>query len=176
MSPASEHLERLISRYLDDECTPGQRRELRAALRSDPAAEALFDEYSTLDREVGHALRHAMGHTLSLHAPRPLWSRVGRVLTVAAAACLAVMVWLAPPKFPGQRPDATQQARAGSWFAPPAWEDTFQTRPQVYEQPHVGLRGTDRHWIVIPGEGPGEYLIVEVDRVRVRLVAIREDF
>jgi hypothetical protein len=176
MNPASEQLERLISRYLDDECTPGQRRQLRAALRSDPAAEALFDEYSTLDREVGHALRHAMGRTLSLHAPRPRWSRIGRVFAVAAAACLAVMVWLGPPGSTGRGRDAARPARAGSWFAPPAWEDSFQTRPPVYEQPHVGLRGTDRHWIVIPGEGPGEYLIVEVDRVHVHLVAIREDF
>ena len=41
MSPASEQLERLISRYLDGECTAGERRELQAALRNDPAAEAL---------------------------------------------------------------------------------------------------------------------------------------
>jgi hypothetical protein len=176
MNGASENLERLISRYLDDECTRADRRRLRATLRSDPAAEALFDEYSSIDREVGQALRAALGRTISIHRSRSLSSRVGRVFAVAAAACLAVIIWLNPPLLTGDRAEGRQPARAGSWFAPPAWEDTFDARPQMYERPHVGLRGTHRNWIVIPGDGPGEYLIVEVDRVQVRLVPIREDF
>ena len=79
----SAELERLISRFLDDECSADERRVLHRTLRDDPAAAALYEEYTALDREIGHAMRSALGRHTHLPVGRSLrpwpqrraWSR-----------------------------------------------------------------------------------------------------
>ena len=176
MNPGSPELERLISRFLDDESTPDERRRLRALERSDPHVTALVDEYAALDREVGQALRTAMGRTYRLGRARSPWSRAGQFVGLAAAACVAAMLWLTPARnaTPG---GARQPAQGASWFAPAAWQADVQERTNPsYERPQVRLRDTDRDWIIVPGNRPGEFMVIEVNRVRTRAVAIQNDF
>lgn len=179
MNGSSSELERLISRYLDDEATAQERRQLNARMRVDPEAEALVDDYAALDREVGYALRAALGRTRVLPTGRSLWARAGGLVGLAAAACLALMVWMRPGQ-PVVRtsPDAPAQAGvSASWFAPAVPQD--QVVRQVnrsYERPQRRQRQTDREWILVPGELPGEYLVIEVNRVRTRAVAIQGGF
>ncbi len=179
MNPSSSELERLISRYLDDEATPQERRELNVRMRSDPAVEALVDDYASLDRELGNALRGALGRTRVLPVGRSLWARAGSLVGLAAAACLALMVWMRPVQ-PAGRPADRQPVHAGvptSWFAPAVPQDqTVQRVNRSFERPQRRQRQTEREWILVPGERPGEYLIIEVKRVRTRAVAIQVGF
>ncbi len=179
MNQSSEQLERLISRLLDDESTPAQRRELRAMTRSSPAAQALFEEYAALDREAGCAMRQALGRTLTLRPASGPWVRFGRLIAVAAAACLAAGVWLGAPggKSANSR-GRTERASSTGWFAPGQTGDQAAepVGPSDYERPHVRLRNTQRDWIVIPGSRPNEYLLIEVDRVQTRVIGIKRDF
>lgn len=175
MSDPTHDLERLISRYLDDECTRPERRELNARLRHDPHAAALFEEHAALDREVKHALRAALRHTPERRRPLPLWERTARVVVVAAAACLAVMFWLAPPHKPGTSEPA--QAGAGSWFANlPTTGDTFVERPERFNRPVNWVGKPEGRWIIVPSDRPGEYLVIEVNRVLTRRVHVQQDF
>lgn len=172
MNDAQSQLERLISRFLDDEATRAERRELKAALRNDPCAEALFEETAALDREAGYALRRATGRTIVMSRRTPMWLRV--LVPLAAAACLGLLAWLGPKS--GTHTGNGEMRQAG-WFAPPRFgRDTLDARPQVYERPHVRLRDTKRNWIVIPGERPGEFMVIEVDRVQTRVLRIQRDF
>lgn len=176
MSETSDQLERLISRFLDDECSPGERRELNAALRSDPNARALYEETAALDREVGHAMRAALGRTLKPQTTRGVWPRIGRVVALAAAACLVLMVWLAPPRTDNGKLAGPVQ-NGGSWFASPApAAGELQVEKPLYDRPALRLRHTQRDWIIIPGKQPNEYLLIEVDRVQTRFKGIQEDF
>ncbi len=177
MSNPSEQLERLISRYLDDEITPAQQRELNAMLRRDPAAEELFEQSVALDREMRYALRRAAGRPI--HRVRRLrgWERVVQLGGVAAAACLALVLWLAPQR-PADRvvtDDGTQ--RAGSWFAPPPSPgDTFLPSAPLSGGPAADSPAAQREWIVIPGQRQGEFLIVEVKRVQPRRIRSQQEF
>ena len=119
MNDDRDKLERLITRRLDGECTPQQRARLDELLARDPAAAELFDSYRRLDQQIGEALRS------ELAGPRVRTGRAGisvrRTACLAAAACLALLLWLAPegrqPARPGATP--TQASSTGSWFAPP---------------------------------------------------------
>ena len=179
MNPGSPELERLISRYLDDEATAHERRELRALMRSDAAVAAEVEQYDELDREVGWALRRALGRSQLLPTVRSTWGRVGQLVALAAAASMAVMVWVSPPRqvSPGQ---GDTPARAASWFAPATpvshAPDGLQTVNPSHERPRVRLRETDRDWIIIPGERPGEFMVIEVNRVRTRAIVIQREF
>ncbi|MBU0640109.1 MAG: hypothetical protein KKB50_14685 [Planctomycetes bacterium] len=176
MSEQSEHLEHLISRFLDGECTSAERRELNAAMRSDPTAQAAFEEYAALDREVAHAMRRALGYTLRVPAGRGIWAQIGRAVALAAAACLAVMVWLGSPNSVS-REDPRQARQGASWFAPATRTNAVpRAEKPAYDRPAVRMRHTQRDWIVIPGERPGEYLLIEVDRVHTRMKGIQRDF
>jgi hypothetical protein len=160
---------------LDDECTRRERRELNAAVRRDARAAALFEEHVALDREVKHALRAALRHRPTRQRPLPLWERTARVVMVAAAACLAVMFWLAPPREPG----ATASANAGaqSWFAnPPTAGDTFVDGPEHFSRPVNWVGKPEAKWIVVPSDVPGEYLVIEVNRVLTSYVQVQQDF
>jgi hypothetical protein len=179
MNSGSPDLERLISRCLDHEATRLEQRRLRTLERSDPRAAALVDDYVTLDRELGRVLRVAMGRAPLLPLRRTVWPRFGQLAALAAAACLAVMVWISPPQR-SPRPDGRGPARASaSWFAPsaavPHLGDEAELQP-VDSRPRVRLRDTNRDWILIPGERPGEYMVIEVERVRTRAIAIHDDF
>lgn len=175
MSKESPDLERLISRYLDDEASAQDRRALQTMERSDPAVRALVDEYADLDRELGRAMRRAMGRTILLPR-RKLWPRLGELAAVAAAACIAVTVWISAPR--ATTPTGREHtAQAGSsWFAPaPAEQDVLSQPDRTGDRPRLRVRDTDRDWIIIPGKQPGEFMVIEVNRVRTRAIAIQGD-
>jgi hypothetical protein len=48
--------------------------------------------------------------------------------------------------------------------------------PPGYERPELRLRGTQRDWIVIPGDQPGTYLVIQVDHVRTHVIGVHRDF
>jgi len=175
MSEPTYDLERLISRHLDDEATREERRALNARLRREPDSAALYEQHSALDREVKHALRSALGRSPARHRPLPLWERTARVFIVAAAACLAVMIWLKPTQeLSSQAGRAPAQA---SWFAPlPTVGDTLVERPEGFDRPQIRVGKPDTNWIVIPSDKPGEFLVIEVNRVLTRTVHIQRDF
>lgn len=167
-------IERLISRILDDEATGAERREFDAAARRDPQVGALFDAARALDREMGIALRSAMGRTVPLRKAQR-WRVTMRFIGVAAAACLALFAWHEPaaPMREGQQPQ-----HAGSWFSAPsaAAEDRFDPRSRLFDTPIEQRRKIDSEWIVIPGDSPGEFLVISVDRVKTRASSKQRGF
>jgi ferric-dicitrate binding protein FerR (iron transport regulator) len=179
MTQEPTELERLISRYLDDEATREQRRRLRQIERSDPAAAARVDEYASLDREVGRALRQAMGRSHAFPRTRSPGLRLVLGPAIAAAACLAMMLWLGAPRL-SQSGSTDKTRQAGSWFSRPAAAspsaETDQPFMQSFERPRLRVRDTNSDWILVPGARPGEFMIIEVNRVRTRAIAIQNDF
>jgi len=177
MNLGSDNLERLFSRHLDGECTPAEEQLLRALLRREREAQTLLDEYRSLDRQVGDAVRQALGRPARPRTVRASWARVGRSLAVAAAACLAALAWLQPRLSPTHPdPQRPQQASAASWFAPVAEGDTVEPLPPGYERPELRVQGTQRDWIVIPGDEPGTYWVIQVDHVRTHVIGVHRDF
>ncbi|MFH1749199.1 MAG: hypothetical protein ABIG44_19380 [Planctomycetota bacterium] len=179
MKQPPSDLERLITRYLDDEATSRERRELDAWTRSDPNAEALLDDYAALDREFGNAIRGAMGRTRIIPVGRSVWSRATGLVGLAAAACLALLVWMQPPPSAVEngRDQSSGSVLPSSWFVPAVPQDRVMRQAnRSFERPQRRQRNLDREWILVPGEGPGEYLVIEVNRVRTRAVNIQGDF
>ncbi len=177
----SPELERLITRYLDREATVRERRELHARMQSDPAVAALVAEAADLDREIGRAMRAALGRPAEATSkPRSLWRRIGQLGTLAAAAALILAVWTSPLRMAAttDRP-LTQQAGvapAGSWFAPVTPRDVVREVNPSYERPQLRLRSTERNWLIIPADRPGEYLLIEMDQIQTQSVLLESDF
>ena len=176
-----DDLERLFSRYLDGECTAQERQRLHTTLRTDAAARAEFEAYRELDRAVGQAMRQAMGRT----EPAPAWwtvrFRLATGLTLAAAACVALFLWLRPlgpgNHVPPPGSGTSQAAAIPSWFVAPGPQgDEVGPAPAAYERPELRVRDTRRHWLVVPAPEPGRYLIIEVDRVRTHVIGVHQDF
>lgn len=175
MSEASEQLERLISRFLDDEASVGERRALRDVTRRDPAAAALLDETQALDREVGRAVRYALGRGLAVRPLVHRWPTAARLGLVAAAACLSLLIWRTPA--PPAATDREQPRGASSWGAPGAsWGDVFSTAPPAQVRPQDRARDGHRDWIVIPGTRPGEYWVIERNDVQTHVRLRQRDF
>lgn len=181
MSTEWEQLERLISRELDGECTPQQRRRLQSMLRESAQARARYEEMRAIDRAARDALRAALGRspdTLRLNVQRPGWARG---LLVAVAAGIAALVWLqAGEQTPRVRPSpARPLVEAGSdlWRLPrPATEDVVQPVPAAFERPELRWRGTQREWILIPADRPNTYMLIEMDQVRTRVIGVHRDY
>ncbi len=173
MSEPTE-LERLITRALDRQASPADHRALHQQARRDPSVARLLVEYTHMDRALRSAMRSAVPRR---SAPRviPLWHWLTQMVTVAAAAGLALLLWVRPPgaaNLPGR------DARA-SMFADlpvPAQDQFDPDTARRYERPGVRLDDADGNWIVIPGQRPNEYLIVEVKRIKSRTVYIQKDF
>jgi hypothetical protein len=178
MTTEYDDFERVISRHLDGETTPDEEQYLALQARADPLARRRLEEYRALDRQVGDALRRAIGYPARPALLRPPWRRVGRSVAVAAAACVAALLWLQPRTAPRRSgTDQTQQASAASWFAPAAPAvDTVEPTPLGFERPELGVRGTQRDWIVIPGDQPGSYFVIEVNHVRTHVISVHRDF
>lgn len=171
-----DRLERLISRFLDGEARPEERRALNQTLARDPAARALFDETQALDREATVAMRQALGRSRLLIAPRRVSGWAGGLGLAAAAAIAALFIWQPGGGLSG---DARNTSTAGpSWgFAPaPPPGDSVAPAIEGYHRPQVKLRDTQRDWLVVPGERPGEFLIIEVNHVRTQGVRIHQDY
>lgn len=176
MTAEPTQLERLLSRYLDHECSAEERELVDTLVARDADARALLDEYRTLDPLVSAALQWELRPSPAAATTSPWlrWSR--RALAVAAAACLAWLSWQPWAAHTTPVP-GTARATHTSWFAPtspPA--DTVQPVPSAYERPEVRLQGTERNWIVIPGDEPGAYFIVQVDRIRTHVLPVHEDY
>lgn len=182
MSMKENHeLDRLITRCLDEEAAPQERRRLKRLMRRDPEVAAVVEETFALDREAGAAMRSALGRTVpfgSLHRVRPGW--FAQATWFAAAACLLLAAWvLGPNSAPVSLTGSVAQAgpAQASWFAPLTPRDSIkQDVNPAYEQPQVRVRATDRNWIIVPGDSAGEYLLIEVDRVKTRGIALQTDF
>ncbi len=180
MNRVPENIERLFSRYLDGECTAAERTRLHGLLRSDPAVRAAFEDYRDLDRALGVALRTALGRQAPVLRLPIRRFRLATGLTLAAAAVLALFVWLNPwwsRPFTPKPPSGPVQA-AATWFAaqPGVEGDAIQPASRGYVRPELRLRDTRRQWIVVPGREPGRYLIIEVDRVRTHAIGVHQDF
>ena len=186
MNDSTNEIERLISRFLDDEASGAERRELRAALKRDPEADALFEETSALDRELGRTMRRARRRQVVLHPVRRSWGSLGRAGAVAAAACLAIVAWWqAPLRTNTGGPSSGQTQLAGSsWFTAPATPlpalgdagDSLAVLPAAAGVPHERLQSAQRDWILIPSDRPGEVLVIEVQRTQSRLKTAGRDF
>lgn len=177
MNPSYPDIERLITRFLDQEATPAERRELRALARRDPTVDALIDEYAALDREVGAAMRGALGRTFVVGTGRSSRRLAGPLAALAVAACLTLVVWLSPGRT-NVAPAPNVPARAAvSWFAPGgAPSDAAPADSRAYERPQVRVRDTHRHWIIVPAGRPGEYMVIEINRVCTHAIPIQADF
>ncbi len=179
MSTPADKLEHLFSRVIDAEATPDERELLRSVLDADADTRELFEQYRELDAHIGRALRQSVHTTPALRPRLGVWHRIGRPLAVAAAACLATFFWLQPrvanqPPTDGSGP---AQAAATNLFAP--WQqsvDVVEPVPSAFERPEVELRGTEKDWIVVPADQPGQFMIIEVRRVRTHTVAVQQDF
>ena len=178
MNRPSESLEHLISRVLDDEATAGQRRELNAELQRDPDAAALFETERALDREYRIALRRALGRPIVHHPCRPWWERTARNFALAAAACLTLLFWSLPSdRSTPAGETATAASSNASWFRSPSpRSDAFTTDPAALEPAVTPLQDTNADWIVIPSDKPGEFLVIEVNRVKTHMVVNQQDF
>ncbi|MBK9118755.1 MAG: hypothetical protein IPM18_04020 [Phycisphaerales bacterium] len=178
MTPEQDRLEHLFSRFLDDECTSEERALVRRLIRTDATARALFDEMHALDLAVGTALRTALRPALRLHNDR--W-RPWRQIGMAAAACLAFVLLLPPATeplatTPGVRPGTA--AATASWFVngnDPVRDWIAPTDPS-YERPEVRVRGLRSDWVVIPGEAPDQYFLIEVEHVGLHKLRVHADF
>ncbi len=173
MNEPSE-LERLITRVLDEEASAAERGALEQQSAADPTVAQLLAEYRRLDRHFCAAMRSAVPR----HAPPrtiPLWHWATQMVTVAAAAGLALLLWIRPP---AALDGAGADVRA-SLFADVPVPATDQFDPNAgwrYERPGVRLDDANGDWIVIPGQRPDEYLIFEVKRIKSRTVFIQRDF
>ena len=114
-------------------------------------------------------------------APRPgVIAKIGRTAAVAAAACIGLLIWLHPSRpaaeSNGPRQAGSAAAPAFSWFAPPAEPaDTVEPAPRDFERPEVQVRGVQRDWLIVPGDKPGTYMVIEVDHVRTRAIGMHQD-
>ncbi len=172
-----ENLERLISRFLDREDTAADRRALNARVDADSTAQALLDEQVALDNEVRRALRQAMRRSYPTRvATGSVWNRIGRSAALAAAACLVILIWFSPGRQP-VGPANGDKTRKASLFATPSWHNLMQQERPPIERPHVQQRNLKRDWLVIPGRRPNQGIVViEVNRIRTRAIAIHQDF
>jgi hypothetical protein len=177
MTTPNDNLERLISRFLDDEATPVERAQLKSLMRRDPQAASQFDDVATLDREVRYALRRRFGKPLTLHRPLPLWRGLLRGAGIAAAACVAALLWTQMPA--RDATDAHGPAKAGMenlFTLPLAAQDSLVEHVDGFERPQVQTGDSQRRWILIPTEDPREFLLIELNQGQRRTIRIQADF
>ncbi len=89
--PINERIERLICRHLDGEISGEVKAELDAALKTDPSARALFEEYARNDRLAAEALHSDFEFAMVAAESR---QRRGLRLAAAAVALAAAAVIL----------------------------------------------------------------------------------
>lgn len=177
--PGSE-FERLVSRYLDEECTAEERKQLEALLHRDRDAEAYLEESAAFDREIGHVMRRSLGRSVVIRRPGARRRRAMRFTALAIAACLGLL--LSPPSWlstltPHAPPPGSETPRRASWFAPPPVAgDIYGPDATPFDRPQVRVDKSDREWIVVPADRPGEFLVIEKRRLKTRTILVQEDF
>lgn len=182
MTRGTDRLERLFSRRIDGECTLQEERQLQSLLERDPQARRMYEDYRRLDERFGEALRAGFAQARAGSPMRAFWARLGRGALVAAAACVAMLVWLQPtspsgPASPNQPALGTLTPRlSGSpWFKEPR-VDVAEPTPTAYERPELRVGGTQREWILIPTDEPKKFMVIEVNRVRTHVIVVHRDF
>ncbi|MCA9243409.1 MAG: hypothetical protein KDA32_05605 [Phycisphaerales bacterium] len=180
MSDPREQLDRLISRYLDDEASAEDRRQLNRLARSDADVDALLDSEIELDREFGYAMRRTMGKSLARRRSMRRFAEPTRLAVLAVAAAIAAGAWIAPElKSTPPRGEKPVAARVMDFSqAPRDVADAFVDLPPRYIRPDVRLdvRPDHREWLVLPARDGAEFLVIQVDRVRTRVVRLGRDF
>lgn len=173
-------LERLISRALDDELTPDEQNAFEARLASDPAAARRYEELADIDALVSDMLRLELAAepTVVTTAPAAPW---WRTFGVAAAACIAALLYYGE-RPAGDAPDDSSgdAAQAGVVAGESIWADVqvdglTPVDPEVFDRLRAGVQDVDRDWVIIPSDEPGEYLLIEVSRVRTEAYALHAD-
>jgi anti-sigma factor RsiW len=179
MNVPNDRLERLFSRCLDGAATPTEHGLLERLCRDDETIAARFDDYRRFDAQIGAALRAELAPAPRVARLQAWLRHAGRTLALATAACLAGFAWLGPQP----TPDASSSkaivhaGQLASWFRPAEPPvDTVEPASTAYERPELRVRGTQRDWIVVPGEDPDTYFVIEVDRVRTHVMAAYQDF
>lgn len=174
MTRGEDQLERLFSRCLDAEASAEEQERLDTLLLADDTLRQRYEEYCQLDALAGETLRGALATSASTRSWRWL-RRGGRLIGLAAAAALAALAWLDPPQ-PSTVPRSETPTHASSWFAPTELNrDMVEPLPREFERPEIRLRGTQRDWLIIPGDRPGQFMVVEIDRVRTHAIRLQED-
>lgn len=173
-----DEFDRLVTRILDDEGFATDRAELNQRIRTNSQEHARYEEYVALDRELGAALR---GDFRRAARPRRLMFRIMQAGSLAAAACLAVaLMWQQPRALvqPEQRMPDGRPIAVGTMFgggAAPA-ADVMTSADPGYDRPRLNVRDTSREWLLIPGKKPGEFLLIQADRVKNHRVNVQEDY
>lgn len=177
MSDEAHALERLISRYLDGECSPAERRELELRISKDPQTAALFDEYAALDRQFQTVLRETVLRPSTATQPVRLGERLARIGILAVAACLAVLFWFSPPNRVATNGPTEAATRPHSWFAaPPIAGDVLVERPAFGNRPVNWLGRPRTDWVVVPTEDPSEFLLIQMKSVETKILRASYDY
>lgn len=177
-----DDVERLVSRFLDEEVSDEERRQLEEFMRRNRDAQPAVDEYFELERETRSALRSAFGTSLSARRRAIRWNRAARIGVAAVAASIVLISWqrsLTPS--PADAPGSTAAAKAAqpeaSWFAPPPQAmDSLAPAPIDGERTQIHIDKSDRNWLVVPGDRPGEFLVIEVKQTKRRTIAVTQDY
>jgi hypothetical protein len=101
---------------------------------------------------------------------------VARYAPLAIAAALMAAVWR-PGVAPTPETHNAGSAPAGrSWFSPPPSGGDVFGASSAFERPRIRLDDADRDWVLVPGEHPGELLVVEIKRIKSRTIPLHGDF
>jgi hypothetical protein len=172
----NDHVERLISRHLDGEITPGQQAELDRILAGEPAAQAMLDEYRQNDQFAVRALGADIGQVktpLVRHAPHRLWLvATGAVLTAAAVIALSFLPIFNPPRnrLANNSPPALNNVRP-STIAP-----RFVDYNNVNLYPRQHFNDVHRDLIGIRGLDPNVIYLFERETQSTNVVPVSGDF
>jgi hypothetical protein len=171
----SEHVERLICRFLDGELTAAQRAELNAVLRRDPAARALMDDYARNDAIVASALRRDFENAMTATAPgrgRGLWlATAGSVLAAAAVIMFSALPTMHSPMdgaVVGNVPVVEHFPSAGtgsSLFRTIDYRDVDMRPARRQRDVHrdvIGIRGEDKNKMYVIERGESQTRIVPI--------------
>lgn len=198
MMKIDEQIERLMSRYLDGEISLADRQTLKRELESNPAAQALLDEYRQIDAQASEALRtlcvSARTAVTARRRSRGVWLAVVGT-TLAAAAALAFTLWTGAPS---PRPRADEWAVGPVGPSPvvqeaPQWASTVSGRDSLSARPGAKSRLVDyveqpalqpmrrnhrvtRDWIGVVDESGNQVYLVETRRNRTTVVPVSADY
>ncbi|MFN0135035.1 MAG: hypothetical protein ACKVS9_02845 [Phycisphaerae bacterium] len=173
-----ENVERLVSRFLDDEVSDEERRQLEEFLKRNRGAEPAVDEYFEIERETRTALRKTFGASVASRRRAIRWNWASRIVTGSIAACI-VMLSVSRPQPAASVEPGVAAPQSASWFSPlpPMTMGDMLVEPDdAGDRAHIHIDKSDRNWIIVPGDAPGEFLVVEVKQTKRRTIAVHQDY
>lgn len=198
MTVIDEHVELLITRYVDGEITADDWRTLEAELARNPAARRLVDEYQRLDAQSREALRHVCispgTAVVATRTRRGVWLGSAAGLLAAAAVLALVLRPFGSSRSPLD-PD-TNNAGVGQvadgWHSfvdepslnrAPAWADRavpvahfVDYVDEVPVQPVRLKRRSTRDYISVMDEQTRSVYLLEVDNRAQKVVPVSGNF